>query len=85
MISSAKIHTCVFETGRVTKKKEKDNIYYRMCESASRSQKEIIGGKRNRDRSFIERCGARYRYVAEARSLICDPENGEVWIRLNDQ
>lgn len=84
MTSSAKIPTRIFETGRVTKKKEKDNIYYRMCESAS-SQEKIIGGRRNPDRSCIERRGARYRYVAEARSLICDPENGEVWIRLIDQ
>lgn len=77
--SSAKIHTCIFE--KITKKKEKDNIE---CASVQTGLKKIAGGRQNSDRSCIERRDARYHYVAEAHSLICDPENGEVWIRLND-
>lgn len=79
---SVEIRTCIFETGRVTKKKQKDNIE---CVSVQIEDKKIVGGWRDPDRSCIERYDARYRYVAEARPLICDPETEEVWIQLNDQ
>jgi len=80
--SSTKIHTCIFEIEKIIKKRGKDNTE---CARVRIEVKKIIGGKRNPDRSCIERRDARYHYVAAARSLIRDPENGEIWIRLNDQ
>jgi len=69
--SSVKIRIFVFETRKITEKKEKDNIE---CARVRKRVKKIISGRRNPDRFCIERRGARCRYVAKARSLICDPE-----------
>lgn len=80
--SSVKIRSCIFEIERVTKKRERGNTE---CARVRTEVKKIIGGRRNPDRSCIERHDARYHYVAAARSLIRDSENGEIWIRLNDQ
>lgn len=71
----------ISEIGRITEKKGKNNI-----ECVRIKVREIIGGGQCPDRSCIERRGARHRYVAEARSLICDPvKNGGIWMRLNDR
>jgi len=69
--SLVKIRTFVFETKKITKKKEKDNIE---CARVQIRVKKIISGRRNPDRFCIERRSARCRYVAKARFLICDPE-----------
>lgn len=82
MAFSTKIHTCIFNIKKIIKKREKDNTE---CARVRIELKKIIGGRRNPDQSCIERRDARYHYVAAADSLIRESENGEIWIRLNDQ